>query len=378
MANHQPMPSHVAQMNSRQGVDSNKPRGGWVTGFDTQGNLQRVGVERHTRYRNRTVWAHSLVLFNVYGPVLGTALGAIFTISTLVLSSHYKNNFPLVSMQSGFIGLTGAVVHTIIAWQCFRRQEEGHKPFAHATSAGITVITLIIAYTLMTKLEPDETRPWTKKYQIAMQLPKSWRQILNENGTRWFIPGYMLIFYGLFTWPTYLILIQSSSTSHSWPDDGAYALLATLGAAALSATIVAQPHFRRRLGPVNTFILATVFAGVSSIPHVWMPNFWMQIGCAAAYGVLLGAILTLHNKVTATFHWGDESWHVDMPARAAVMMALGGMSAAAGLMVTAFILEYFERGEKMALMISAGALVLGGLLVGVARWRRCRRFYVAI
>jgi hypothetical protein len=60
------------------------------------------------------------------------------------------------------------------------------------------------------------------------------------------------------------------------------------------------------------------------------------------------------------------------------MMALGGASAFVGLLVAAIVMESVEGGVKVVTGMTAGGLGLGGCLTGFARWRRCKKFFVAI
>jgi hypothetical protein len=63
-------------------------------------------------------WFKSYTLTMILqGPVQGAALGTLFALSTLLLSSYYRFNLPLVSMSGGFMGFCGAVVHAVVARQ---------------------------------------------------------------------------------------------------------------------------------------------------------------------------------------------------------------------------------------------------------------------
>lgn len=68
-------------------------------------------------------------------PLVGIALGTLTALSTLVLSTHYRANVPLVSTQSGFMGFLGAVVYAIV----------GVRPYAHTTTAVLLSVTLLAA-----------------------------------------------------------------------------------------------------------------------------------------------------------------------------------------------------------------------------------------
>jgi hypothetical protein len=74
-----------------------------------------IVVATTSEFLNYTVQKNYIAILLLRGLVLGGALGTCFTISTLVLASHYRNDVPLVSVQSGFAAFAGAVVYTVIA-----------------------------------------------------------------------------------------------------------------------------------------------------------------------------------------------------------------------------------------------------------------------
>jgi MFS family permease len=129
---------------------------------------------------------------------------------------------------------------------------------------------------------------------------------------------------------------------------------------------------------VNTLIAACILAGAASVLPAFIPYLWLTLISAGVYGIGLGAVTALHIKTTTVFHAEKAVWHPDMPARAAMMMALGGVSAFAGILVSAIVTENMRNGVKFALGIAGGCLVAGGVLIAVARWRRCAKFRIAI
>ncbi|KAH7396846.1 hypothetical protein DE146DRAFT_678546 [Phaeosphaeria sp. MPI-PUGE-AT-0046c] len=307
------------------------------------------------------------------GPVLGSALGTLFTLSTLVLSSHYKFNLPLASMQSGFMGFLGAVVYTVIA-----RQGLGARVFAPAATAGIMFVMLCTAHILIRRVEAVEPLPRTKISQKALTHPQGLFKIWKEQGTCLFVIGDMLIFFGLFVFPTYIAAILSQPPALITPNLGALVLLTMYSTAAISACVSANGTFRKCLGPVDTFIAASVFASAVSILPTWMPNLTAALVCGGGYGISLGAVFAVHIKVCTVFHHEKKVWHPDMPVRVAIVMALCGGSAFAGLLTSAFIVENIQEGVKIVTCVAAGSLFFGGLAIAVARWRRCSKCYVAI
>lgn len=310
------------------------------------------------------------------GPILGAALGTLFPLSTVVLSSHYRFNQPLVSMQSGLMGFLGAIIYTLIARQGLQVRGKGH--FAPAATAAILVGTLLIAYTLIRRVKENELPPDAQEWHTNMKLPKSVNKIWKEQGTIWFILGYMLIFFALFNFPIYISLVLTQPPAPLDSKTAAFVPIITLTTAAISACISANPILRKRLGPLNTFIASCIFAGAASLLPFFMPNLPIALPCGGAYGVSLGAIISLHLKVTTIFHGEKVVWHPDMPIRAAVMMVVAGCSAFAGLLASAFIIENVGGGMKIVASVAAGCLVAGGCLIAFARWRRCRNFWVAI
>jgi hypothetical protein len=317
-------------------------------------------------------WVKSCVLIMVLqGPLLGAALGTLFALSTLVLSSHYQFNLPLVSMQSGSIGFLGAITYSMVAKVGLAKRSY----FAPAATAGILFGTLFTAYLLIQLVKEDDLPPSTRTSQSEMALPKSARKIIKEPGTLCFIFGYILIFSSIFTYPLYIAITLTQSPALT---TDSYSLITLFSTAALSACITANPRFRTRLGPTDTFIASSLFSGAASILPAFMPKPYITLTCSAAYGVGLGAILSLHIKVSTVFYAEKVVWHSDMPARAAIMMALGGTSAFVGLLVAAIVMESVEGGVKVVAGMAAGGLGLGGCLIGFARWRRCNHFFVAI
>jgi hypothetical protein len=347
-----------------------RPRSGWkilfcaaaVIAFAAQLSLQ---------------WIRSYILMLILqGLLLGAALGTLFTMSTLVLSSHYLFNLPLVSMQSGFMGFLGAVVYTLVAREGLQTQDSGH--FAPAASAGLIGGTLFIAILLSRRVDAGNTPPNMQKLRFGKRLSKSMGNIMEEKGTMWFMCGCILVFFAIFNFPIYIALVLTQPPSHLNPDTASYALITTLITAATSASISANPVFRARLGPVDTFIASSILAGAASLLPAWMPTLPIALACGAAYGVGLGAIAALHIEVTTVFHGEKVVWRPDMPVKVAVMMLLGGLSALTGLIISAIVIENVESGVKIVACGSSGSLVLGGASIAFARWRRCRKLFVAI
>jgi hypothetical protein len=320
-------------------------------------------------------WTQTYILAMILqGPILGLALGTVYTLSTLVLSSHYRHNLPLVSMQSVSIGFLGAITYTLIAKYGVRT-----RGVANFASAGILLVTLLLARILFRRAKEEQNEPWTKMPQLDIRLPRNISSIYKEDGTIFFLIGYILVFFGIFTFPLYTILILSQTPALYDLSIGSWVLVATLATAAISAPLTASPWFRKHIGPVDTFVASAIFSGAVSIIPAWMPvTFYLCVLAGALYGIGLGAILALHMKVWTCFHWSTASWHPDMGARAGIVSGVAGLSACVGLLVGAIVLEGMENGVRVGSVVSAVCLVGGGVFVAVGRWRRVRGFRVAV
>jgi hypothetical protein len=305
------------------------------------------------------------------GALLGSALGTLLTLGTLVLSSHYRGDVPLVSVQSGFAGFAGAVLHTTLARFSLQGSKgEGYEGFSQAASGGLMGGTLLVAFFLLTRVKTDESKRWSVKYSLHLALPREFlRDLTQVKGMLWFIVGYMLVSFGVLVYPIYAITLLTQSPSLFSPDQGFYALLAMLAVAALSASGAANSRIMGRVGPVNMFVAATIFAGAVMLAPVLYPRVYISVLLGGVYGIALGAMVSLHMIVAAIFVSTKEGWRWadDMPARVAVVVALGGISAFGGILVAAFVAQGGESGENVALKVAGACLVGGGLLIGLVR-----------
>jgi hypothetical protein len=320
-------------------------------------------------------WITSYIgILLLQGVLLGCALGTLFTISSLVLSTYYRGDVPLVSVQSGFAGFAGAVIHTLLARFSFQAQRgDGYEEFAHAASGGVMGASLLLAFFLLTRLKAGE---WSSEYHLKLSGTRNFLKDLGEvRGMLWFLLAYMLVSFGVLIYPVYGILLLAQD---SFPDQACFSLLAMLGVAALSASVAANARVRERVGPVNTFGAAAVLAGAVTLAPVLYPKAYIGILLGGVYGIALGAVMSLHMIVAAIFVSEKEEgrWADDIPARVAVVMALGGVSTCVGLLVAAM-----PAGSMASVMLKiAGACMIGGgLLIGlirVMRWREKGVFYV--
>ncbi|KAF1940324.1 hypothetical protein EJ02DRAFT_406827 [Clathrospora elynae] len=316
-------------------------------------------------YRNKTY----MLIVLLQGPLLGAALGTLFTISTLVLASHYQYNIPLVSTQSGFAAFAGAVVHTALA----RFALQQYAAFSQVFNGALIALTLLPAFFLLTRLKLDTLKPWTLRYQLNLKLPSHFMADLRSKGTIWFIIGYILVFFSIFIYPMYIITLLTQPPALMAPEMGTYTLLATLGTAAFSSAICGNSAVMKRVGPVNTFVASAIFAGAVTLSPILYPRIYVSVPLAAAYGVALGPILSLHQLVAAIFLGQKEEggkWRDDVPARVAIVMAMGGIGAFSGIVVLAAVAEGSAKGVDLVVRLAGACAVSGGGGVGMVRWFR--------
>ncbi|KAF2243958.1 hypothetical protein BU26DRAFT_436374 [Trematosphaeria pertusa] len=309
----------------------------------------------------KQVW----LLILVQGGIMGLALGILRGMVLLCLASHYKNNVPLASMQSGTVAMFGAFFYSFIAWTCLRSSKHLSLCWMNTVLSGTT---LLLAFQQVRK---------SKGYKLLKPSDDPPRhRILKEKGMLWFLGGYFLLFSGFFVWPTFTVLLVSSPPSNHFPDFGAYVLFITFGCAMVTANYFVRPYSRRLLGPINAYVPFAMVAGVGYIVPAWMPSFLTAATCGVAYGCALGPLLALHIKVLTVFHWSGLSYHPAMVSRINLVSTLAGISAAAGICATAILAD--ARGFGVALTVMGGLMVLGGVLMGIVRFVRCKEFFVAV
>lgn len=342
----------------------------------------------------------------VQGLGLGISLGTLYSTGTLILGSHHKNNHPLTSMISVSAGLLGAIFYTSIATG--PTISASLLKTAYICNATLTTVTLLLACLLVRRsdvtftttthtITPLGSTSYTtttitsnnySTLKYALPQPGHRNPIL-EPSTRLFILGYIVTFAGIFIYPLYSILHLSFYPSHARPVTPLLYLLATYTSATLTAPIVANKHLRTTLGPVNTLISATIIAAASIIVPAWLPYPAVALPFHIIYGIALGAILALHSKALAVFHWSTFSYHDDMFARAAVTQMIAGVFVGAGVLWTGWVVDHTgQRGRLVFRGVELGfgvcgtvvAYVLfgGAVLMALARWRRCPGLWVAV
>jgi hypothetical protein len=100
-----------------------------------------------------------MTILLVQGIGIGISLGALYSMGTLVLSSHHKNNHPLTSMVSVSAGFLGAVCYTCIALLPIRSSLLLNA--AYIFNCTLTTFTLLLACVLIRR--SDVTSPETIK-----------------------------------------------------------------------------------------------------------------------------------------------------------------------------------------------------------------------
>ena len=337
-----------------------------------------VVVATTSEFLSYTVQKNYTAILLVRGLVLGGALGTCFTISTLVLASHYRNDVPLVSVQSGFAAFAGAVVYTVIARFAF--QDAGlDGGLAYVYSGGVMSATLLSAFLLLVGLKSEDEELWTQRCKLHLCMPKGFLEDARGGGM-WFILGYILVFAGVLVYPVFNVVLLTQVPGLFFPDAAAYGILGMLGVAAVSGSVVANLRSLKKVGAVNVFVAASVLAGAICLAPVLYLRLYVVVLLAGVYGVALGAILSLHMIVAAMFlsKKVEGRWEDDMPARVAIIMALAGLGAFGGIVGAAALLEGNKNGEKVVIKVAGACMIGGGVLIGFARmwrWRWKAAFY---
>ena len=313
------------------------------------------------------------------GPVLGTALGACFTLSSLVLAGHYRNDVPLVSVQSGFAGFAGSVVYTALPRLGYGSGGDGDGARVHLYTGGVMTATLFAAFFLLARLDLQKEEVWIDGHTLRLCMPKHFLVDL-KGGGMWFLIGYMLVFSGILVLPLYSILLLTQSPGLFFPDTATYSVLTMLSVAAISGSAVANIYALRRVGPVNMFVAAAVLGGAVCLAPVSYPELYLVVHLAALYGVALGAVFSLHMVVAASFlsRKVGGRWEDDMPARVAIGMVFAGLAAFGGVVGAAALIEGSEQGGRIAMKVAGACMIGGGVLVGCARLWRWKTFFYAV
>lgn len=306
------------------------------------------------------------------GAVLGSALGTLWTVSILVLASHYKGDVPLVSTFCGFAGFVGAILHTLIARWGLSMQKDEQTGYAQIASGAFLFGTLLISLLLMRRVKEHALSPWSRCFQLRLKLPSKFVKDLWKSSTVLFLLGYIAIFLGIFTYPAYLVLLLTQPPTLFAPKTGTVGLLIMLSTASLSACLSANAHTRRRIGAVNTFAFASILAGAAALAPVRMPKAYVSFQLAAAYGLALGCFVPLNVVVTALFMGYQppekgKARQDDIPARVAFVMVLAGICTFTAIMASSVLVENLEKGLDVVLRITGGLLIGGGVVILGAR-----------
>lgn len=314
----------------------------------------------------------------------GICLGFLRSMTLCCLASHYNGNIAEISTQSGGAALLGALVHSLVAWSFFRR--DNYKGFAWAQ---FYIVLFTLAPTIgglfpareqddtedrTAKQDPQRPRLMHRRSSTAMHalpgkfgIPK--KTSLDIAGDCLLLAGFFLVFTYVFVWPVFFPLLLSNRPIYEFPDFAAYWLLGAFGAGTLTAAFFAHPCPRRGLGIINTFTAASIIAGCLLIIAAWVLNFWIWGIITIIYGLCLGPLLALHRKVfdLLCMYWTKMS----------LFPAGLGVLALAGIGVVALMIES-SGSSSVALTVSGAVMLLGGVCLAVGRWVKYPTRYVVI
>jgi hypothetical protein len=228
-------------------------------------------------------------------------------------------------------------------------------------------VTLLEVFFLLVGSESEEDKFWTEGCKLHLCMPRGFLRDVRGGGM-WFILGY----------PVYSVVLLRGAPGIFFPDTAPYGVLALLSVAAISGSVAANLRSLKKVGAVNTFVTASILAGAVGLAPMVYPRLYVVVPLAAVYGVALGAILSLHMIVAASFLSKNVEgrWEGDMPARVAVVMALAGLSAFGGIVGAAALIEGSEKGGQIVIKLAGACMIGGGVLAGCARlWRWKGVFY---
>jgi hypothetical protein len=345
-------------------------------------------------------WAVSLVLVLCYGVMArgvkswvlslgmralsGLCLGFLRSMTLQCLASHYNGNIAEASTQSGAAALLGALVHSLIAWTFLRT--DNYKRLAW-TNFYIMLFTLmptlggLFPATEHENAEADSAKrdrriprlTHRKSIRAMPSLPDNssiqMDSALDTLGDWTLLGGLFLIFAYALAWPMFFPLLLSSQPLYEYPDYAAYWMLGTFGAGAVTAAFSAHPWPRRGLGVVNIFTAASVFAGCLLIIAAWVVNFWGWGITSVLYGLCLGPLIALHEKVVDLLcrHWTKRR-----------LFPFGlGIVAFGGINVVGLMIQSVGDGS-VALTVSGVVMIVGGCFMAIGRWLKYPTKYVVI
>ncbi|KAF2643606.1 hypothetical protein P280DRAFT_447395 [Massarina eburnea CBS 473.64] len=298
----------------------------------------------------------------VRGVGLGASLGYLRSTGLLLLASHYKNNVALASMQSAFAALTGAAVYTIILHVCLSHDS---LVCAGMSQFGLSLGSLIIASALIRR---------SRRYDAYTHSPT----VANNNGpgSLCFLIGHYISFSGIFIFPTFFLLLMSSGPAMEPPLQATFWYIGSLLGGALVAAYAASDYARTHLGPLNTYIPASIIAGTAYFNPAWMPYTYILGPCCVAYCMCLGPMLAMWVKAPTVFYRLQRPWEMDA-AWSDRCCALVGVLAATGVVVMG-VMVHTMGSMKGGFTVFGGLMVLGGVLMGVGRWMGWRKWNVVV
>ncbi|KAH6633050.1 major facilitator superfamily domain-containing protein [Boeremia exigua] len=286
------------------------------------------------------------------GALTGLGLGVLSTVSTRVLSTHYKNDIAVASSQCVAAGFLGAVVYTIFTWLCLRSDN---------TKLGRGLIPTLLCLTLLPA--------------VLLAKPSALQPVTHHSSppARFATPRLSSMLFVILYTPPFLatsLLLPLILTRHPSPyraDPGCYVLLALSSAALLSSALL--PHLpSHRLSPPALIAASTLLAGIAIPSLIWMPTLYVGVPCAMVLGAGLGGVCALWVRALAALVGKGKR----LGQAVCLLAAVGGVGAGCGVLGAAAVMETWEAGVEIVLGVAAGCLVLGGLALGagagVRRW----------
>jgi MFS family permease len=300
----------------------------------------------------------------------GLGMGTLATMGTLCLASHYRNNIPLVSMMGNSVGFIGALVYTSVAYVYF--QEIYQMDFNKACYIDVSIAgsTLLVA-TLLIKRHKTH---WKLKIDDHNGLST----LVQDPAASMFVLSFWILFFGLFSWPTYSVLWISSAPGQTWPTEATTRLTVALIIGMVVSSMVTSTWLRSRFGTVNTLICACHLIGIYYINLAVMPWPAISYPCTALFGACLGSILSLYTNGISVMIAKDKRQAINVVSLAVALIGAGTF-AAAGILVTAAVVDNGTVGFQSAMVINGVVCVVGGFVMGSARLQKTgRKMYVAI
>lgn len=288
------------------------------------------------------------VLAMCQGALTGLGIGVCATISTLVLSTHYKNDIAITSTRCAAAGFFGLLVYTGLTWPCLRVDA---IKLAHGMTLFLPAITMLPSLFIAKPSSTEaENPPVDKSTRSRAPLPMAPFMLLST----FLLPSALILP------PLYLPLILTRHPSAHRADIAAYILFTLATTALFSSALLPQipPH---RLSPITLFAASVLLTAVAMIPLVWTTSLGVAVTCAAVFGMGLGGGCALGVRVVVGRGRGNGE---DGGKWRWMMLVIAGVGVGAGVLGAAAVLERRERGVQIVLGAVAVYLGMCGVLVG--------------